>query len=69
MRKRRKRKPTGGPVRRACADTLSSYYEATHDCTGYVYCTTGVSVEPYPCGDGILYDQAGQQCKWSDQLS
>ena len=60
---------TREPVRRACADGSSSYYEATHDCAGYVYCTPGVPGQPYPCGDGMLYDQAGQRCNWSDQVS
>ena len=49
---------TREPVRRACADGSSSYYEATHDCAGYVYCPTGVPGQSYPCGDGMLYDQA-----------
>lgn len=55
-------------VREACADASYSYYEATEDCTGYVYCILGQPDEPYYCGDGMLYDQAGQRCNWADQV-
>jgi hypothetical protein len=53
-----------------CADSSFSHYEATEDCTGYVYCITGGSIDgPYECGDGMLYDADTQRCNWEDQVT
>mmetsp|Transcript_14646 Transcript_14646/g.26478 ORF Transcript_14646/g.26478 Transcript_14646/m.26478 type:complete len:328 (-) Transcript_14646:885-1868(-) len=56
-------------VYKACADETSNYYEATEDCTGYVYCRMGIPDGPYPCGDGVLYDQAENRCNWGHQVT
>ena len=53
-----------------CADTSYSYYEATEDCTGYVYCVTGGSIDgPYDCGTDMLYDTDTQRCKWASEVT
>jgi len=53
-----------------CADDSYSYYEATEDCTGYVYCMAGGSVDgPYDCGKGQLYDSNTQRCNWEDKVT
>ena len=52
-----------------CADSSYSYYEATEDCTGYVYCMSGGSIDgPYECGTGQLYDSDSQRCNWEDEV-
>jgi len=52
-----------------CADSSYSYYEATEDCTGYVYCMSGGSIDgPYECGTGQLYDSDSQRCNWEDKV-
>ena len=49
---------------RLCADKTSSYYEATEDCSGYVYCMMGTPDKPYYCGSGQLYDEVrSTSCK------
>jgi hypothetical protein len=53
-----------------CADTSYSYYEATQDCTGYVYCMAGGDIDgPYDCGVDMLYDTDTQRCMWADQVT
>jgi hypothetical protein len=53
-----------------CADTSYSYYEATQDCTGYVYCMVGGDIDgPYDCGVDMLYDTDTQRCMWADQVT
>lgn len=51
-----------------CADATSSYYEANSDCTGYIWCISGVPGEEYLCGDGMLYDKTNQICNWADEV-
>lgn len=53
-----------------CSDTSYSYYEATQDCTGYVYCMAGGDIDgPYDCGVDMLYDTDTQRCMWADQVT
>ena len=57
------------PIYKSCADDSYSYYEATEDCTGYIYCMMGTPDKPYYCGDGMLYNEPGQRCNWADQVT
>lgn len=53
-----------------CKDSSYSYYEATEDCTEYVYCMAGGSTDgPYECGTGMLYDTNSQRCDWKDKVT
>ena len=53
-----------------CKDTSYSYYEATEDCTGYVYCMTGGAIDgPYDCGKNMLYDTNTQRCDWEEKVT
>jgi len=51
-----------------CADASGSYYEANSDCTGYIWCISGVPGDEYLCGDGMLYDKTNQICNWADEV-
>ena len=53
----------------SCVDPYNSYYEATADCTGYVYCTLGSVTESFSCGEGMLYDEPAQFCNWAGEVT
>ena len=56
-------------VKQNCKDDSRNYFEATSDCTGYVYCMKGVANEPTPCGEGMLYSQNLQYCDWETSVT
>ena len=66
---------TGGPGAPLgyvhCADAGSTYYEATHDCTGYYLCESGIQSDTViECaGFGMLYDETQQMCNWADEVT
>ena len=60
---------SAAPTVKLCADASYNYYQATEDCSGYIYCTAGVPDKPYPCGEGMLYDEKTQRCNWADEVT
>jgi hypothetical protein len=55
--------PTG-----PCSDPSFTGYEATEDCSGYIFCQGGIVGDEYPCGQGTLYDKGKQMCTWADEV-
>ena len=51
-----------------CKDDSYNYFEATSDCTGYIYCMKGVPNDPTPCAEGMLYSQNLQRCDWETSV-
>jgi chitinase len=60
--------PVTLPPPKLCTDATSNYYQATRDCTGYIYCQSGTPSQEYPCGSGMLYDESSQNCEWADDV-
>jgi len=63
--------PPPGNNNGPCIDDTTSYYEATPDCKGYIYCVMGVPSADTPiyCGDDMLYDINKQSCNWADEVT
>ena len=55
-------------AKKNCKDDSYNYFEATSDCTGYIYCMMGVPTEPSPCPEGMLYSQSLNRCDWETSV-
>ena len=47
------------PIYKSCADDSYSYYEATEDCNGYIYCIMGTPNKRHYCRDVMMYLDIG----------